>query len=89
MDFGADQSAGAAFDADLPGNRTANDRAVGAAVIQQAIGIIRSRSGGTADEALQELDRLSESANTELALIAHRLVDEAVRRAQTDASPVL
>jgi AmiR/NasT family two-component response regulator len=51
------------------------------AVIDQAIGIIRSRSGGSADEAFDRLTRLSQADNVKLKLVAERLVEEAVRRA--------
>ena len=51
------------------------------AVIDQAIGIIRSRSGGSADEAFDRLRQISQAENVKLATIAERLVDEAVRRA--------
>lgn len=52
------------------------------AVIDQAIGILRSRSGGSADDAFARLRQLSQSENVRLALVAQRLVDEAVRRAR-------
>jgi GAF domain-containing protein len=51
------------------------------AVIDQAIGIIRSRSGVTAEVAFDRLTRLSQTENVRLHLIAERMVDEAVRRA--------
>lgn len=51
------------------------------AVIDQAIGIVRSRSGGTAEEAFDGLRQISQSENVKLAVVAQRLVDEAVRRA--------
>jgi GAF domain-containing protein len=51
------------------------------AVIDQAIGIIRSRSGASASEAFDRLARLSQSENTKLRTVAERLVEEAVRRA--------
>ena len=50
-------------------------------VINQAIGIIRGRSGGTTDEALARLKAISQNEHTKLAVVAQRLVDEAVRRA--------
>ena len=56
------------------------------AVIDQAIGIIRSRSGGTADEAFDRLSRLSQADNVKLNVVAERLVEEAVRRARTRQS---
>ena len=52
------------------------------AVIDQAIGIIRSRSGVTADEAFDRLRRRSQSDNVKLVVVAEHLVDEAVRRAR-------
>ncbi len=51
------------------------------AVIDQAIGIVRSRSGGSAQEAFDRLRQLSQAENVKLAVVAERLVDEAVRRA--------
>jgi GAF domain-containing protein len=52
------------------------------ALIDQAIGIIRSRSGASAEWAFARLVRMSQSENTKLHVIAERLVAEAVRRAQ-------
>ena len=52
------------------------------AVIDQAIGIIRSRSGGSADEAFERLTHISQTENVKLHAVAERLVDEAVRRAR-------
>ncbi|WP_375497622.1 GAF and ANTAR domain-containing protein [uncultured Jatrophihabitans sp.] len=51
------------------------------AVIDQAIGILRSRSGGSSEEAFDRLRQTSQGENVKLADIAQRLVDEAVRRA--------
>jgi GAF domain-containing protein len=51
-------------------------------VIDQAIGIIRGRTGGTADDAFNRLKRISQTENTKLAAVAERMVDETVRRAQ-------
>ena len=51
------------------------------AVIDQAIGILRSRTGGSADEAFGRLRQISQSENVKLSLVAQRLVDQAVRRA--------
>lgn len=51
------------------------------AVIDQAIGILLSRSGGTADDAFARLRSMSQSQNQKLAVIAEHLVAEAVRRA--------
>jgi AmiR/NasT family two-component response regulator len=51
------------------------------AVIDQAIGIIRSRAGVSAEVAFDRLSRLSQTENVKLHLVAERMVDEAVRRA--------
>ena len=52
------------------------------AVIDQAIGIIRSRSGVGAEVAFDRLVRMSQTENVKLHAVAERLVDEAVRRAR-------
>lgn len=57
-------------------------------VIDQAIGILRSRAGGSAEEAFARLRQLSQSENVKLAVVAQRLVDEAVRRAHARHSEV-
>ena len=51
-------------------------------VIDQAIGLLRGRTGGTADEAFARLRAISQSEYTKLADVAQRIVDEAVRRAR-------
>lgn len=51
-------------------------------VIDQAIGIIRARSGGTAEEAFGRLRQISQTENTKLHEVARRIVEEAVRRAR-------
>jgi GAF domain-containing protein len=51
-------------------------------IIDQAIGIMMSRSGGTAEEALSRLRAMSQREHQKLALVARQLVDEAVRRAR-------
>ena len=56
-------------------------------VIDQAIGIIRARSGVSADEAFDRLVRLSQTENTKLRVVAERLVDEAVGRARGRQRP--
>ncbi len=53
------------------------------AVIDQAIGIVRSRSGVSAEEAFERLARLSQTQNAKLHLVAEQMVDESVRRART------
>ena len=58
-------------------------RALGSrAVIDQAIGILRSRSGGNAQDAFDRLTRMSQAGNVKLRVVAERLIDEAVRRAR-------
>ena len=52
------------------------------AVIDQAVGIIRSRSGVSADVAFSRLVQMSQNGNVKLRVVAARLVDDAVRRAQ-------
>jgi GAF domain-containing protein len=53
------------------------------AVIDQAIGIIRSRSGASAEVAFGRLVQMSQTGNLKLREVAARLVDEAVRRARS------
>ena len=52
------------------------------ATIDQAVGILMSRAGCTADEAFDRLRQLSQTRNTKLTVVAQSLVDEAVRRAR-------
>ncbi|MEU0499015.1 GAF and ANTAR domain-containing protein [Mycobacterium sp. NPDC006124] len=51
-------------------------------VIDQAIGIIRARTGRTAEDAFVQLQSMSQSEHRKLADVATLVVDEAVRRAQ-------
>jgi GAF domain-containing protein len=51
-------------------------------IIDQAIGIIRSRSGVSADEAFDRLREISQRENIKLTSVADRVVEEAVRRAR-------
>ena len=57
-------------------------------VIDQAIGIIRSRTGVSAPEAFDRLTRMSQDENVKLHLVAEKLVDEAVRRAKAHHADV-
>ena len=57
------------------------------AVIDQAIGIIRSRTGASTDEAVERLKRLSQTENVKLVVLAEQLVEEAVRRAKARNRP--
>ena len=50
--------------------------------IDQAIGIIRGRTGGTEEDAFNRLKRISQTENTRLAAVAERFVAETVRRAR-------
>ena len=51
-------------------------------VIDRAVGILMSRSGGTAEEALERLRALSQHEHHKLPLVARQIIDEAVRRAE-------
>jgi GAF domain-containing protein len=51
-------------------------------VIDQAIGILLARTGGTAEEAFARLRTISQREHTKLATVAQHIVDEAVRRAR-------
>jgi hypothetical protein len=46
------------------------------------VGIIRSRSGGSTEEAFGRLVQMSQSGNVKLRVVAARLVEDAVRRVQ-------
>lgn len=51
-------------------------------VIDQAIGILRSRSGCSPEDAFDRLAQMSQGENVKLRIVAERLVDESVRRAR-------
>ncbi|HEY5136528.1 MAG TPA: GAF and ANTAR domain-containing protein [Candidatus Nanopelagicales bacterium] len=51
-------------------------------IIDQAIGILRGRSGGSADEAFGRLRTISQADHVKLVDVAQHIVDEAVRRAR-------
>ena len=51
-------------------------------MIDQAIGIVRSRAGIGAEEAFERLVHISQTENIKLVAVAERLVKEAVRRAK-------
>lgn len=55
-------------------------------IIDQAIGLLRSRSGLTAQEALGKLRAMSQSQGLRLAVVAERLMDHAVGRARAGDS---
>ena len=52
------------------------------AIVDQAIGLVRGRSGGSTDEALVRLRQIGQREGLPLAAVAQRLVDEAVRTAR-------
>lgn len=52
------------------------------AVIDQALGVIMSRTGATPEEAFDRLRAMSQSQHVKVAEVARTLVDEAVRRAR-------
>lgn len=52
-------------------------------VIDQAIGLLRGRSGGSAEEAFARLRVISQAEHVKLAEVAQRIVDDAVRRARS------
>lgn len=56
-------------------------------VIDQAVGIIRGRSGASAEDALGRLVKISRSTNTKLDVTAERLVEDSVRSARVDCDP--
>jgi GAF domain-containing protein len=51
-------------------------------VIDQAVGILLARTGGTAEEAFGRLRSISQTEQVKLTTVAQRVVDEAVRRAR-------
>jgi hypothetical protein len=56
-------------------------------VIDQAIGLIRGRTGRSTEDAFTQLRAISQSEHRKLADVAQRLLDEAVRRARARARP--
>jgi GAF domain-containing protein len=56
-------------------------------VIDRAIGILMSRSGGTEQEAFERLRALSQHEHHKIAAVARQIIDEAVRRAQARHRP--
>src|ERR1700732_5319165 len=57
-------------------------------VIDQAIGLIRGRSGRSAGEAFTQLRAISQAEHRKLAEVAQHIVDEAVRRAHARRDPI-
>ena len=58
-------------------------------IVDRAVGIMMSRSGGTEAEAMERLRELSQSEHRKLAVVARSIVDEAVRRANARHHPTL
>jgi GAF domain-containing protein len=56
-------------------------------VIDQAICLLRGRSGRSAEDAFAQLRAISQSEHRKLADVAQRIVDEAVRRARARHNP--
>ncbi|WP_284235445.1 GAF and ANTAR domain-containing protein [Mycobacterium antarcticum] len=56
-------------------------------VIDQAIGLLRGRTGRSAEDAFDELRAMSQSEHRKLAEVAQRIVDQAVRRAPARHNP--
>jgi GAF domain-containing protein len=56
-------------------------------VIDQAIGLLRGRTGRSAEDAFSQLQEISRSEHRKLAEVAQRIVDEAVRRAHARHNP--
>lgn len=55
-------------------------------VIDQAVGIMRARSGNTTEQSMDRMRALSHSGHVKLSVVAQQVVDEAVRRAQARQS---
>ncbi len=51
-------------------------------VIDQAVGLLRGRTGATSEEAFARLREISQSEHRKLVEVAERIVDEAVRQAR-------
>ncbi len=66
-----------------------SDALTSRAEIDQALGILMSRSGSTAPQAFDRLRELSQTSSTKLAEVARELIGDAVRRARArhDATP--
>jgi len=56
-------------------------------VIDQAIGLLRGRTGRSAEDAFAQLRAISQAEHRKLAEVAQRIVDEAVRRARARHKP--
>jgi GAF domain-containing protein len=56
-------------------------------VVDRAVGIMMSRSGGTETEAMERLRELSQTQHRKLVVVARSIVEEAVRRANARRRP--
>ena len=56
-------------------------------IVDRAVGIMMSRSGGTEAEAMDRLRELSQTEHRKLVVVARSIVDEAVRRANARHRP--
>ena len=56
-------------------------------VIDQAVGIVRARTGASTEEAFDRLVKISQTENTKLREVAEQLVEEAARRARARQHP--
>ncbi|HTY26780.1 MAG TPA: GAF and ANTAR domain-containing protein [Mycobacterium sp.] len=56
-------------------------------VIDQAVGVIRARTGRSAEDALDHLRAISQAEQRKLVDVAHSVVDEAVRRTRARRAP--
>ena len=56
-------------------------------VIDQAIGLIRGRTGRSVEDAFTHLRAISQAEHRKLADVAQQIVDEAVRRARARHKP--
>ncbi|CAN5666466.1 GAF and ANTAR domain-containing protein [soil metagenome] len=56
-------------------------------VIDQAIGLLRGRTGRSAEEAFAQLRAISQTEHRKLGDVAQRIIDEAVRRARARHNP--
>jgi AmiR/NasT family two-component response regulator len=56
-------------------------------VIDRAVGILLNRSGGTEEEALNQLRTLSQHEHHRLSVVASRIVDEAVAAPEPGKDP--
>jgi hypothetical protein len=53
------------------------------ALIDEAIGILIGRAGGSAEEAIAALREVSQAHDTDLATVSRQIVEEVLRQAQT------